>query len=86
MPCGGEVLPELPVADRPAELALPEVEVLAGEGVDGLVDPAVVLGVGDLVALEPERVCAHRTGHRTLVDRGAPDAGPLRLPRGADVH
>ena len=51
---GGEVLAELAVADRPAELVGPGVEVLAREGVDRLVDAAVVLGVGDLVALEPE--------------------------------
>ncbi len=65
---GGQVLAEGAGCQRTAELGLPVGVVLAGEGVDGLVDAAVVLEVGDLVTVDTEGLDAHRPGDGALVD------------------
>jgi hypothetical protein len=85
VPGRGEVLAELAVADLLPEGLGPRVEVLAGERVDRLVDAPVVLDVGDLVTLEPERGGAHRTVGPVLLDRAAADLCPLPGSRGAEV-
>ena len=76
MPAVVRFSPNCPSRIVAAELARPPVEVLAGEGVDGLVDAAVVLGVGDLVAVEPEPARPHGPVDRPLVDRGGSPCRP----------
>src|SRR4029077_20276913 len=49
-PCGGQVLAEDAVGQWPPELSLPEVQVLAGIGIDGLVGPSMRARVADGVA------------------------------------
>ncbi len=90
---GGEVLAEDAAGERPSELGLPEVEVLAGEGVDRLIRPAMGARITDQVAgkAAPTRARAgvadeHRRSGRTLVDAG--DAAVVVTGRGSmtEVH
>src|SRR5690349_2452850 len=85
-PDGGEVLAELAGPQRPAELERPDVEVLTGIGVDGLVRAAVVVVVADLVVADAQPVHANRSGHGVLVDGGPLLAAPRDLDGGAGVH
>src|SRR5690606_27117269 len=65
-PARGDVLPEDAVTQLPAELALPPVQLLAGEEIDRLAVPAVVPLVTDVV---PDDAAAQPTHLRT----GRPD-------------
>ena len=70
---GRQVLSEHAVADVATHACGPHVQVLASEGVDRLVDTAVVPRVGLVVAGQPERTDSNPAGRRPLVDRGDPE-------------
>ena len=84
---GGQVLAEDAVGERAPELCLPLVEVFTGKRVDGLIGPAMGLGVADCItggAAPPAGASriAKLTGavRRPLVDTGHAGIGVARLP------
>ena len=79
MPERGEVLAELPVGDLVPELGRPRVEVLAGEGVDRLVDPAVVPACRT-PGRRRDRACARRPGRGRRASRSTCGRSPPTPP------
>ena len=86
MPSVVKFSPNWPLGTVQAEPLGPDVEILAGKGVDGLEGAAVVLGVGHLVAVDAERAHGHRSLDLRLDDRRALEAaGPLSIEGSTDV-
>ena len=86
MPSVVKFSPNCPLADVQAQPLRPDVEVLSGERINGLVDAAVELGVGDLITLDAQRTHGNGPLDLRLDDRCALQAaGPLGIERGTDI-
>ena len=91
-PCSGEVLAEDAVGERPAQLGLPVVEILARIGVHRLVRPPMRCGIADRVTggTAPPGAWARvverdRLWRWPLVDAGDAGVGMTACRRAADV-